>query len=105
MKNTKLILAVLILFPLLLFAQKKDFIELIELLFGDDFLLDNIEEGIYIKNRELYEKNGQLIAKSMLAGLLSGFGQAMTPSQIPTINTRASMVIWLRVKSIARISV
>ncbi len=43
--------------------QKKDFNELIELLFGDDFLLDNIDEGIYIKDRKLYEKNEQLIAE------------------------------------------
>ncbi|MFC2088219.1 hypothetical protein ACFLSX_01330 [Calditrichota bacterium] len=41
--------------------QQQDFRELIEHYQGDKFLLDNISDGIYIKERELYEKNGILI--------------------------------------------
>lgn len=44
-------------------GQQKDFDELIRHYQGDQFLLDQISEGIYIKNRELYEKNGILIGK------------------------------------------
>jgi hypothetical protein len=40
--------------------QRKDFIGAVELLFEDDFLLDNIEEGIYIKKRDMYVENGKL---------------------------------------------
>ena len=40
--------------------QRKDFLSLVELLFEDDFLLDNIEEGIYIKERDMYVENGKL---------------------------------------------
>jgi hypothetical protein len=41
--------------------QKKDFEELIELYQSDVFLLDQIDEGIYVKGRTLYEKDGKLI--------------------------------------------
>lgn len=47
----------------LLKDQQKDFQELIEHFQGDQFLLDQISDGIYIKNRELFEKNGKLIGK------------------------------------------
>ena len=40
--------------------QRKDFLNLVELLFEDDFLLDNIEEGIYIKERDLFVDNEKL---------------------------------------------
>jgi hypothetical protein len=41
--------------------QKKDFDELIELYQDDMFLLDQVDEGIYVKERKLYEKNGMLV--------------------------------------------
>lgn len=41
--------------------QKADFDELIELYQDDLFLLDQIDEGIYIKERKLYEKDGIII--------------------------------------------
>ena len=41
--------------------QKKDFDELIELFEGDMFLLDQVDEGIYVKERKLYEKDEKLI--------------------------------------------
>ncbi len=41
--------------------QKKTFIDLVEMLEEDDFLLDNIDDGIYVRERYLYEENGQLI--------------------------------------------
>ncbi len=40
--------------------QKQDFDELIELYTGDNFLLDQVDEGIYVKDRKLYEKEGKL---------------------------------------------
>jgi hypothetical protein len=40
--------------------QQKDFEELIELYKGDIFLLDQVDEGLYVKERKLYEKNGKL---------------------------------------------
>jgi hypothetical protein len=40
--------------------QRKDFESLVEILFEDDFLLDNLEEGIYIKKRDLYVEDGSL---------------------------------------------
>jgi hypothetical protein len=44
-------------------GQQKDFDELIRHYQGDQFLLDQMSDGVYIKNRELYEKNGILIGK------------------------------------------
>ena len=41
--------------------QKSDFDELIELYEGDMFLLDQVDEGIYVKERKLFEKDGMLI--------------------------------------------
>ena len=41
--------------------KKKDFNELIELYEGDMFLLDQVDEGVYVKERQLYEKDGKLI--------------------------------------------
>ena len=41
--------------------QKKDFMNLVEMLEEDEFLLDNINDGIYIRERYLYEENNQLI--------------------------------------------
>jgi hypothetical protein len=41
--------------------QKKDFIDLVEMLEEDEFLLDNIDDGVYVRNRYLYEENDQLI--------------------------------------------
>jgi uncharacterized surface protein with fasciclin (FAS1) repeats len=40
--------------------QKKDFEELIEIYEDDMFLLDQIDEGIYVKDRQLYEKDGKI---------------------------------------------
>jgi hypothetical protein len=42
--------------------QEKDFKDLIELLFGDEFLLDNVDEGIYVKDRKLWKEDGILKA-------------------------------------------
>ena len=42
--------------------QEKDFNDLIDLLFGDDFLLDNVDEGIYVKDRKLWKEEGVLKA-------------------------------------------
>ena len=47
----------------LLKDQQKDFNELIESFTGDDFLLDQMSDGVYVKERELYEENGKLIGK------------------------------------------
>ncbi len=41
--------------------QEKDFQELIDMLQGDEFLLDILEDGIYLKDRQLYEQDGKLI--------------------------------------------
>ena len=42
--------------------QEEDFNDLVELLFGDDFLLDNVDEGIYVKTRKLWKEDGILKA-------------------------------------------
>ena len=47
----------------LLKDQQKDFEELIKYYQGDQFLLDQMADDIYIKKRELFEKNGKLIGK------------------------------------------
>ncbi len=41
--------------------QKKNFMNLVEMLEEDKFLLDNIEDGVYVRERYLYEENDQLI--------------------------------------------
>ena len=41
--------------------QKKGFLDLVEMLEEDEFLLDNIDDGVYVRNRYLYEENDQLI--------------------------------------------
>lgn len=43
--------------------REKDFIELIDLIENDKFLLDQIEEGVYVKDRRLFEQNGQINAE------------------------------------------
>jgi uncharacterized surface protein with fasciclin (FAS1) repeats len=40
--------------------QEKDFDELIDLYQGDMFLLDQVDEGIYVKERKLSEKDGKI---------------------------------------------
>ena len=42
--------------------QEEDFNDLIELLFGDEFLLDNVDEGIYVQDRKLWKEDGILKA-------------------------------------------
>ena len=42
--------------------QEEDFNDLVELLFGDEFLLDNVKEGIYVKERKLWKEKGILKA-------------------------------------------
>ena len=42
--------------------QNSDFDELIQMLEGDSFLLDTMEEGIYIQNRTLVESDAKLNA-------------------------------------------
>lgn len=42
--------------------QENDFKDLIDLLFGDDFLLDNVDEGIYVRDRKLWNDKGVLKA-------------------------------------------
>jgi hypothetical protein len=41
--------------------QKADFDELIQLYQEDKFLLDQVEEGVYVQERKLYEKDGSVI--------------------------------------------
>lgn len=41
--------------------QKADFDELIQLYQEDKFLLDQVEEGVYVQERKLYEKDGSII--------------------------------------------
>jgi len=41
-------------------AKKDDFKELLDTYQSDDMLLDMVKQGIYIKDRFLYEKNGKL---------------------------------------------
>jgi len=43
--------------------QKADFDELIQLYQEDYFLLELIEEGIYVKDRKLYEKDGIIMGQ------------------------------------------
>ena len=43
--------------------RQKDFEELIQLLEDDQFLLDQLTEGVYVKNRKLYEEHGKIIGK------------------------------------------
>ncbi len=40
--------------------KKQDFKQLLETYQGDQFLLDGVDMGIYIKERRLYEKDGKL---------------------------------------------
>jgi hypothetical protein len=40
--------------------QAADFEDLISMIEEDDFLLDMVEDGIYIKERRIFEKNGAL---------------------------------------------
>jgi len=40
--------------------REKDFNELIDLIEKDQFLLDQVEEGVYVKQRQIYEENGQI---------------------------------------------
>jgi hypothetical protein len=47
--------------------REQDFNEVVKLLFEDDFLLDNVEEGIYVKERKLWEDNG--ILKATFSGI------------------------------------
>ena len=42
--------------------QEDDFNGLIELIFDDAFLLDNVDQGIYVKDRKLWEEDGVLKA-------------------------------------------
>jgi hypothetical protein len=51
--------------------QKQDFDELIELYKGDIFLLDQVNEGLYVNDRKLYEKDG------ILFGSYSGIFQTL----------------------------
>lgn len=43
--------------------QKADFEQILEFLEGDDFLLDELKNGIYIKNRTLLKEKGKLVFK------------------------------------------
>lgn len=45
------------------------------------------EDGKVGMRGRLVSKQGQLIAKSLIAGFVSGFGQAASPLQIPQVNT------------------
>jgi len=40
--------------------QMEDFEDLIEMLKDDVFLLDSVDDGIYVKDRRLYEQDGKL---------------------------------------------
>lgn len=41
---------------------RAEFTDLLNMVTGDDFLLDGLESGIYIQERRLAEENGQLVA-------------------------------------------
>ena len=41
--------------------QENDFNDLLQMLIEDDFLLDSMEDGIYVKDRKLYEEDGKLV--------------------------------------------
>jgi len=43
--------------------QKEDFEQIVEFFEGDDFLLNEMKNGIYIKNRRLVKENGKLVFK------------------------------------------
>ena len=45
--------------------QKDDFDELVKDWKSDSYLLDKTKEGVYVKNRELWTKNGKLIWKEV----------------------------------------
>ncbi len=47
----------------LLKDQQKDFKELVKHYQDDQFLLDQMTDGVYVKERELFEENGKLIGK------------------------------------------
>ncbi len=51
--------------------QESDFNEIIELYHKDGFLLDQMKEGIYVKDRKLYEHDGRLIFN--YTGIFNGF--------------------------------
>ena len=51
--------------------QENDFNEVIESYIEDDFLMDQVREGIYVKKRELFEKDGKLIFN--YSGIFNGF--------------------------------
>ncbi|MCI0472468.1 MAG: hypothetical protein L0Y76_02680, partial [Ignavibacteria bacterium] len=42
--------------------QRSDFDGLVELIHSDEFLLDHVDNGIYVKERRLYEENGKINA-------------------------------------------
>jgi conjugal transfer pilus assembly protein TraB len=44
------------------------------------------EDGRVAPRGRLVSKQGQMIAKSLAAGVLSGFGQALTPTTVPQLN-------------------
>lgn len=44
------------------------------------------EDGRVAPRGRLVSKQGQMIAKSLVAGVLSGFGQALTPTTVPQLN-------------------
>lgn len=48
------------------------------------------EDGRVGPRGRLVSKQGQMIARSLAAGVLSGFGEALTPSQIPQLNLSPS---------------
>jgi len=41
--------------------HQKDFYELLDMFQGDKFLLDKLNEGIYVKSRGIYEKDNTLV--------------------------------------------
>jgi len=43
--------------------QKADYDDLIDMLENDDFLLDSVDDGIYVKERHLFVKDGKLCGK------------------------------------------
>jgi hypothetical protein len=52
--------------------QHDDFEELIKMYQGDEFLLDQINFGIYVKERKLFEENGTLNAR--ITGVFAKLG-------------------------------
>ncbi len=51
--------------------QESDFNEIIESYHDDEFLMDQVKEGIYVKDRQLYEQDGKLIFT--FNGIFDGF--------------------------------